>query len=132
MLSLNFTCLDSTSDDSWLGIVKECFRAPPMNSGVFEKTHQGLFWVCVCERVRKCMQACVHACGEVRGQSHLECHPPFLIIFFGCFEAGTLTGLEFTKYARLPGWRVPGAHSPCLHLPTAGIPSTQHRNMIFT
>lgn len=49
---------------------------------------------------------------EARGQSHLECHPPFLIIFFVCFEARSLTGLEFTKYARLPAWRVPGTHPP--------------------
>lgn len=62
MLSLNSTCLDSMSNDSRLGIVKERFCAPPMNSGVFEKPTRGFFGFV---RVNECTSVCKQVCMRV-------------------------------------------------------------------
>lgn len=61
--SLNFTCLDSRSDDSWLGLVKDSFCAPPVNGGVLGTPTRG-FFVFVC--VNECTSVCKYACGGHR------------------------------------------------------------------
>lgn len=82
MLALNFTCLDSRSDDSWLGVVKDSFCAPPMSGGVFETPTRG-FSVFV--RVKECTSVCVSMPVEARGPSRLECQPPLSIYRFCLF-----------------------------------------------